>query len=525
MKGFLKFFTLLLLPAAFVLTSCDKDDENPPVTDVTVTGTVSDDTGKAIEGATVTGQTSAATATTAADGTYTLSAAASEKLLFEKEGYASAEATLTAAVSQTVDATLDRGPAVLFAESFDETGNTVTDPSFSGNSIVPTADLGAGSTEPANFFMNVDYKGAVDPNGTPWYAEWTFYEDILNGASSDALTLGTLEEWTDAMMQAAGNDVFWTNDKTYVLNGFVYVGDGQTLHIEEGTIIQGKPGEAAAASALIIARGGKIMAEGSKENPIIFTYEGDTGGSAATLRGQWGGLILLGKAGLNSTPGETSIEGLPDDPRAFYGGNDDDDNSGVLRYVSIRHGGTNIGADNEINGLSLGGVGRGTTIEYVEIVANKDDGIEWFGGTVDAKYLASVFCADDALDYDEGYRGRNQFVIVHQDPTEGGADRGGEHDGGTDPENGTPYATPVFFNVTSIGNSGSRAITFRDNAGGEYHNSIFVGYDKGIDIEDLLGQDEDSYKQWQDGNLKIMNNVFFNIGAGDRAEDIFKITN
>jgi len=234
----------------------------------------------------------------------------------------------------------------------------------------------------------------------------------------------------------------------------------------------------------------------------------------------------LGRASLNSSPGESAIEGIPtNEPRGLYGGTINDDNSGVLNYVSIRHGGTLIGGDNEINGLTLGGVGSGTTIEYVEVIGNKDDGIEWFGGTANGRYLISAFCADDGLDYDEGYRGNNQFVVVHQDPAADAADRGGEHDGGTDPETGTPFATPIFANVTSIGNSGSRTITFRDNAGGEYHNSIFSGYGRGIDIEDLEGQDQDSYKQWEDGNLKLQNNVFSNIGAGSKAENIFKVSN
>jgi hypothetical protein len=265
---------------------------------------------------------------------------------------------------------------------------------------------------------------------------------------------------------------------------------------------------------------------GTADAPVIFTYEGDMGNTPATLRGQWGGLIILGNSSLNSNPGESAIEGIPtNEPRGLYGGNIEDENSGVLNYVSIRHGGTLIGGDNEINGLTLGGVGSGTTIEYVEIIGNKDDGIEWFGGTVKGRYLISAFCADDGLDYDEGYRGGNQFVIVHQDPAADAADRGGEHDGGTDPETGTPFATPTFVNVTSVGNPDSRALTFRDNAGGKYQNSIFVNYGRGVDIENLEGQDQDSFKQWEDGLLELSNNVFFNIGAGDRAEETFKVSN
>ena len=403
-----------------------------------------------------------------------------------------------------------------FAAYFSDAGNSVADPAFEAGTVKPTGNLGSNlSTAPAGL-ENADYKGAVDPNGTPWYEGWSAYEAILKGNNTPAITLGNEIVITDATMQAAGNTVNWTKDNTYVLDGFVFVNDGQTLNIQAGTVIQGKPGEGSEASALIVARGGKIEAVGTASEPIIFTFKGDAGNTAATVRGQWGGLIILGKASLNSSPGSTAIEGIPTtESRGLYGGNEDTDNSGTLQYVSIRHGGTNIGADNEINGLTLGGVGSQTSISYVEIIGNKDDGIEWFGGTANGNHLISAFCADDGLDYDEGYRGLNQYVIVHQDPSDGNADRGGEHDGGTDPETGTPYATPVFFNVTSIGNSGSRTITFRDNAGGEYHNSIFQGFAKGIDVEFLKGQSQHTYVQFEDGNLKLENNVFNNIDAGD----------
>jgi len=412
-----------------------------------------------------------------------------------------------------------------FAEYFATAGNIDTDPAFTSGTIAPTADLGTTSAAPSGL-TSTTYKGAIDPAGSAWYAGWTAYESILAGGNTTEFTPGAnIVNIDDAVMTAAGNDVMWTKDNTYVLDGFVFVNDGQTLTIEAGTVIQGMSGEGSAASALVIARGGTIQAIGTAVDPIIFTFEGDAGNTNPSTRGQWGGLIILGKASLNSTPGETAIEGIPTtETRGLYGGSDDSDNSGTLTYVSIRHGGTNIGADNEINGLTLGGVGAGTTIDYVEIVANKDDGIEWFGGTVNGSHLLSVFCADDGLDYDEGYRGANQFVIVHQDPSPGNADRGGEHDGGTDPETAMPYATPIFFNVTSIGNSGSRALTFRDNAGGEYHNSIFSGYSKGIDIEFLKDQDQHSSKQFTDNNLKLENNVFNNIGDGTDGPSLFTVS-
>ena len=154
----------------------------------------------------------------------------------------------------------------------------------------------------------------------------------------------------------------------------------------------------------------------------------------------------------------------------------------------------------------MGGVGSGTTIDYVEIFANQDDGIEFFGGTAQVKHAVVVNQGDDAFDYDEGWRGKGQFWLTVQN---GDSDRGGEHDGGTDPEDGTPYAHPVIANATYIGNGSSRTVTLRDNAGGEYHNSLFVNFGKGIDIEDLKdSKGEDSYSRFQQGILKIENNTF-----------------
>jgi hypothetical protein len=415
--------------------------------------------------------------------------------------------------------------AEAFAAYFDDAGNSVADPAFEAGSLKPTGNLGTNLSAPPFELQTVNYKGAIDPNGNPWYDGWSAYANIVKGENTSAINLGTEIVITDADMLVTGNTVNWTKNNTYILDGFVFVNDGQTLNIQAGTVIQGKPGEGSDASALIVARGARIEAMGTKNEPIIFTFQGDAGNTAPSVRGQWGGLIILGKASLNSSPGSTAIEGIPTtETRGLYGGNEDTDDSGILKYVSIRHGGTNIGADNEINGLTLGGVGSGTTIDFVEIIGNKDDGIEWFGGTAIGSHLISAYCADDGLDYDEGYRGLNQFVIVHQDPSDGNADRGGEHDGGTDPETGTPYATPIFFNVTSVGNAESKAITFRDNAGGEYHNSIFVNYAKGVDIEFLKGQSQHTFVQFEDGNLKLENNVFFNIAAGNKGEDLFKVS-
>lgn len=313
----------------------------------------------------------------------------------------------------------------------------------------------------------------------------------------------------------------WTKDKVYILNGLVFVNEGQTLTIEPGTIIKGRAGQGEEASALIVAKGGKIMASGTAAEPIIFTAEADNTNRnkdgeligmdqlGLTTAGQWGGLIILGNSGLNSSPGVSAIEGIStDEARGAYGGTNDEDNSGVLRYVSIRHGGTNIGADNEINGLTLGGVGSGTTIEFIEVIANKDDGIEFFGGTARVKYALVANTGDDSFDYDEGYRGFGQFW-VSVNPF----DRHGEHDGGTNPETAQPYATPTIFNATYIGGSKSK-LTFRDNAGGFYNNSIFESFGStlAVDIEDLMSGD-DSRLQFENGRLSLKDNIFANSGT------------
>ncbi len=317
----------------------------------------------------------------------------------------------------------------------------------------------------------------------------------------------------------------WTKNNIYELDGFVFVNEGQTLTIEAGTIIKGKEGQGVEAAVLVVARGAKIMAEGTADDPIIFTSEldqilRDTTGALtcvnnnipSTARNLWGGVLILGNASLNSTPGVTAIEGIPTtETRGIYGGIDDADDSGIFKYVSIRHGGTDISSNNEINGLTLAGVGNGTTVEYVEVIANKDDGVEFFGGTVNTKYIVVSYCEDDAFDYDEGWRGNNQYWLVLQ--SDDGADNGGEHDGGTEPEDATPYAIPVIYNATFYGNSDTRALRFRDNAGGKYYNSIFANFSEGVEIEKLESA-QDSYQQYLDNNLVIVSNMFWNI-SGD----------
>ncbi len=330
---------------------------------------------------------------------------------------------------------------------------------------------------------------------------------------------------------SAGDNVLWTSDNTYLLDGRVFVDSGATLTIAPGTVVKGKSGTGENASALVVARGGKIYAEGTKNAPIIFTSENDDVTDPSdieyTTAETWGGIIVLGAASINGgTDGKNYIEGIPNEARAEYGGDNDQDNSGVIKYVSIRHAGIEIGEGNEINGLTMGGVGNGTTIEYVEVLSNKDDGFEWFGGTVNCKHLIAAFCRDDAFDIDEGFRGKLQFLFAIQSPSTG--DHCGEHDGAPVSNTGaTPAAYPVVYNATYLGSGqdgssdGSRVFRMREAFGGVYKNSIFGDYDGyGITIEDET--DPDARDRLNDGELLIENNIWFNLAAGSDWANIAK---
>lgn len=297
----------------------------------------------------------------------------------------------------------------------------------------------------------------------------------------------------------------WTADNEYVLSGYVFVTNEATLTIEPGTIIKGALSSGEGAAALIITRNAKIMAEGTADKPIIFTSVLDQldGALATSRKGLWGGVIMLGNASINSRSDQAAVGSVPEDQiegvavtgeqtaLITFGGTNDADNSGTMRYVSIRHGGALIGTANEINGLTLGGVGSGTTIEYIEVYANQDDGFEFFGGTVSPKYLVAAFCGDDSFDFDQGFRGHLQwlFTIQMNDGDEPG-DKAIEWDGDTNPPTGTPVSVVTVSNLTAIGlgSGGNNApINPRDNATVKLYNSAFVNYSRGIEIESDIG--------------------------------------
>ncbi len=273
--------------------------------------------------------------------------------------------------------------------------------------------------------------------------------------------------------------------------------------------MKGSPGTGSLASALIIARGSKINAQGTATDPIIFTSTSDNidcGQTAGTNlnggnRGLWGGLIILGNAPCSFAGDvtELQIEGIPaDDTFGLYGGSNPTDNSGTLQYVSIRHGGALIGEGNEINGLTLGGVGSGTTIDNVEVVANVDDGIEFFGGTVNATNLLIWEQGDDAIDIDQAYAGTISNVVVALGPA---SDHALEIDG---PE-GSAAGAFVLENVTLIGDADTpdgEYADYRKAATGTTRNVYAYDFKESSDVE----LDNNSVAQkYIDGDLLFSN--------------------
>lgn len=298
-----------------------------------------------------------------------------------------------------------------------------------------------------------------------------------------------VETPNEVVSGSISGNVTWGSDRIYELAGKVVVESGATLTIQPGAIIKGRTGTGSLATALVVARGGKIMAEGTKDAPIIFTSVldnielGQKTGTNLTEndREKWGGLIICGKAPVSAENGdvEAQIEGIPaDDAFGAFGGNDPADNSGVLTYVSIRHGGALIGEGNEINGLTLGGVGTGTVINHIEVVGNLDDGIECFGGTVNISNALVAFQGDDALDIDMNYSGTiDNFIVMHG----GDTDEALEIDG---PE-GSTYTSGLFTlkngTVMSVDGAGS-AGDFKSKAQGTVTNCVFTGYTTWIKI-------------------------------------------
>lgn len=301
----------------------------------------------------------------------------------------------------------------------------------------------------------------------------------------------------------------WTKDKEYILKAIVHV-DSAVLTIEPGTKVLGERG-----SALIVTRTGQLIAEGTASEPIVFSANYPVG-----MRGvgtnNWGGLLLNGKAPINVTGGDNKAEGLADEPRNRYGGGMNPDpahSCGRLKFVRIEFAGQPLAANDELNGLTLAGCGTGTVVDYVQIHRGIDDGLEIFGGAVDVKHVLLTGSDDDGLDYDQGWTGRGQFIVVQQVPGRG--NHGIEADSNRASQDATPRSSPTLFNVTLVGrapdasNPGegtSRGMTYRLGAAGSLNNFIVTNFNDWAAFIDGTN----SQARWSDMSLQVRNSIFFN---------------
>ncbi len=348
------------------------------------------------------------------------------------------------------------------------------------------------------FFEPAAYRGAFDADNN-WLTGWS---------AADAF--GFLVKPVVEVSGDITTDVVWTAGNTYNLVDQVVVRPGASLCIEAGTVV------ASDAGSLAVARGAQIFVEGTAAKPVVMTSLEDqatwTNGDPSTglyrqAANEWGNLTIMGSGYIseNATPGNTAtpsaanvaeMEGLVDDGTGFtlYGGGDDNDDSGSINYLSLRYGGRVIGLNNELNGLSLGGIGRGTDISYVEIMNNVDDGIEIWGGTVQLDHYSIWNIGDDSFDCDQGWRGKAQFGLIVQGYSveasqgSGVGDNAYEIDGAEDSD-WQPRTRATIYNTTVLGNplDGDGLTTWRDGAGVQYRNSIFMNGGEAVvknDIDD-----------------------------------------
>jgi hypothetical protein len=265
------------------------------------------------------------------------------------------------------------------------------------------------------------------------------------------------------------SDTHLTSNFSYILDGAVFVGADEVagaktkLIIDEGTYVFGQQG----LNFLTIARNGQLHANGSAANPVIFTYEGDDE-ATATTSGQWGGIILNGNAPLNVGGGTAEGEGST----GIYGGPDSSDSSGVLTYVQVKYAGQNITEDNELNGIAFQGTGSGTLVDYVQVHNNSDDGIEFFGGTTNAKHIVLTGNEDDALDWTFGWSGKAQFIAIKQNTA---SEHCIEADNNGDDNDATPRANPTISNLTCVGDEtagGDAGFRLREGTSAQLSNVV-----------------------------------------------------
>lgn len=350
----------------------------------------------------------------------------------------------------------------------------------------------------AQFFDRTDYVGAFGK--TDWTANWANFDpDNTPYPTTNATLEGDIT--TNTTLDAT---------KVYLLKGFVYVKNGATLTIPAGTVIRG---DKVSKATLIITKGAKLNANGESGKPVVFTSNQSAGDRDY---GDWGGIIVLGKATMNATGGTGTIEGGVNNSSndGEYGGNDDADNSGSITFVRVEFPGIAFQPNNEINGVTLGGVGTGTTIHHLQVSYSGDDAIEWFGGAVNCKYLITYRTFDDDYDCDAGYHGNVQFGFTLRDPNiaDASGSNGFEIDNDGSGSANTPITAPTFSNITLLGpkatnstfdNLYKRAAHHRRNSQLSIFNSVLVGYPIGWYLDGA-----NTYDNVNTSKSEFKNNIF-----------------
>lgn len=348
---------------------------------------------------------------------------------------------------------------------------------FSGtfsNLFVGTIDGGADMPGVNSFFTAATYQGAVSADNN-WTAGWTLTTEEGGDNKADQEAVETL---TGSLSE---NKTLEANKK-YLLSGDYIVETGATLTIPEGVTIVAQADDDKV-DYILVQQGAKIVAEGTAENPIVMT-------ATKKEAGAWGGIHICGKAHSN-VEGGTGKSEIGD---ATYGGSDDADNSGVLKYVRIEYSGYAFDSEHEANGFTFYGVGNGTTIEYCQAYKGSDDGFEFFGGSVNVKHVVSVSCSDDSFDWTEGWNGYGQFMVAYQEAEETlgyDCDCLMECDNNGDNFGATPVAHPTLANLTLIGNGGSKqGIRLRAGTQASIYNALITG--KGMCLTTETAETEDA---------------------------------
>jgi hypothetical protein len=298
-----------------------------------------------------------------------------------------------------------------------------------------------------------------------------------------------------------------TSSDNWLLSGGVFVEEGHTLTILNGGTIYT---DTDVTTFLSVMQGAKVFIEGSQDNPVVFTPLTDN-----PTYGDWGGIIVNGYASLN-----TGFTAEGEGGTGIYGGDDDNDDSGILRYVRVEYAGKILGTDNELNGFSFNGVGDGTTVEYIQAYKGSDDGIEFFGGTVNVRYAVSTHNQDDSFDWTHGWRGKGQYWLAQQGPD--GGDRGIEADNNSDDNLLEPYSNPILCNITLVGyNDGdslNTGIRFREGTKGKVYNAFITGFPKyGVRVSD-----EATLNNLTNGQLILSNSLVEDNGTNFKDCDIFE---